>query len=44
MTPADIVQIIKSNPKHVGMGAVTDLDDSELRAAAVFVKKLAGER
>lgn len=43
MAPADIVKAIKSDPKHQGVGAVNGLEDTELEAAAVFVKKLAKE-
>jgi mono/diheme cytochrome c family protein len=43
MAPADIMKAIKSNPKHRGMSAVTGLDDSQLGAAAVYVKELASE-
>ena len=44
MTTADLVREIKSNAKHEGVGALTDLDDAELEAAAAFVKKLATTR
>ena len=37
----EIVQMIKSDPKHLGMNAITELGDADLKAAAVVVKKLA---
>lgn len=36
-----IVEAIRSNPKHRGVGALTDIDPAELRAAAAFVRTLA---
>ena len=44
MAPADIAKAIKSNARHQAVGALVDLDDTELRAAAVFVKELAKKR
>jgi len=44
MAPADIVKAIKSDPKHQGLDAVVGLDDTELGAAAIFVKQLAKKR
>lgn len=38
MTPAEIVELVKSDPKHRG---VVDLQDADLEGAAVFVKTLA---
>jgi len=43
MAPADIAKAIKSDPKHRGMAAVTNLDEKELGAVAVFVKELASK-
>lgn len=44
MALADIVHAIRSNPKHRDMGAMIGLEDSEVGAAAVFVKELASKR
>ena len=44
MAPAEIANAIKSDPKHHSMGALTDLDESALGAAAAYVKKIASER
>jgi mono/diheme cytochrome c family protein len=44
MTPADIVKAIKTNPKHQGVGALKDVGDAEVEAAARFVKELAAKR
>lgn len=41
MTPAEIAQLVIADPKH---RSVADLDDADVKAAAVFVKKLAGGR
>jgi mono/diheme cytochrome c family protein len=41
MTPADILKAIKSNPKHRAVGALVDVDDRELGAAAAVVRELA---
>ncbi len=41
MTPAQIAQLIRSDPKHAG---VVELRGLDLESAAVFVKKLAGAR
>jgi mono/diheme cytochrome c family protein len=38
MTPAEIVNLVKSNPKHRG---VVHLREADLKAAAFFAKKLA---
>jgi mono/diheme cytochrome c family protein len=40
-TPAEIAHLIMSDPKHRG---VVDLDEDEVKAAAVFVKRLAAGR
>jgi cytochrome c len=41
MTPAEIAQLNLSDPKH---RAVVDLDEDDVKAAAVFVKRLAARR
>jgi len=41
MDTADMVQVIKSDPKHQGMASLDGLTDSEIKAVAVFVKKIA---
>jgi mono/diheme cytochrome c family protein len=38
MTPAEIAALVRSDTKHRG---VVDLEDADLEAAALFVKKLA---
>jgi hypothetical protein len=40
MTPAEIVALVKSDPKHRG---VVELEDADLEAAAVYVRKLAAK-
>jgi len=44
MTSAEIVRAIEADAKHEALGALTGVDDAELRAAAAFVKELAGRR
>ncbi|MCW5891238.1 MAG: c-type cytochrome [bacterium] len=39
-----IVEAIRSNPKHQGIGALTDLDAARLTAAAEYVRTLARGR
>jgi mono/diheme cytochrome c family protein len=41
LAPPDIVKAITSNAKHQSLGAVADLDDTELGAVAIYVKELA---
>jgi mono/diheme cytochrome c family protein len=41
MAPAAIAQLVMSDPKHRG---VVDLDEDDVKAAAVFVKRLAAGR
>lgn len=44
MDTAAIVEAIRSNPKHQGIGALADLGADDLAAAAAFVRELARGR
>jgi mono/diheme cytochrome c family protein len=44
MTPDAIVRALKADVKHQGVGALDGLDDDELSAVAIVVKKLASKK
>ena len=44
MSTGDLVRIIKEDARHRGLGSLSDVDEGQIGAAAVFVKSLAKKK